>query len=57
MCAYKPHLNKWLDEYCTWLDTMGICYKPSCIWNIDECGMQDVSEWEEVIGAMNEPAF
>ena len=57
MCANKPQLNKWCDEYRTWLDTMGIQYKPNCIWNTDECGVQDVSEQEEVIGVVNEPAF
>ena len=36
---------------------MGIWYNPNCIWNIDECGMQDVQEQEEVISVVNEPSF
>ena len=39
------------------LDTMGIWYKLNCIWYIDECGVQDAPEQEEVIGVVNEPAF
>ena len=36
---------------------MCIWYKPNCIWNIDECAVQDVPKQEEVIGVVNEPAL
>ena len=54
-CANPGQIDKFFNQFTELLDKFNITYKPNNIWNIDESGLNDVPDEEEVIGIVGKP--
>ena len=53
MCANRPTINKWFNQYEALLEELKI-KSPMYIWNCNESGVQDVLKEMEVLGITGE---
>ena len=49
MCANPVQINKWFHLYQQLLQDLQLDYKPNNVWNIDESGLHDIPDEEQVI--------
>ena len=50
-------INHFFEQYRLWLAEWKLEYAPNSIWNVDECGIGDVPNTQQVIGVTGERAF
>ena len=55
-CANKVLISKFFQELTQWVREWKLEYKPFHIWNVDESGVGDVPNEQQVIGITGVPA-
>ena len=55
--ANPTQVGNFFNLYRRWIYQWGLEYQPNHLWNVDECGIGDVSQTHKVIGLVGERPF